>query len=744
MSNAEDRAVLKRAVELEIEIYKYDTLRYPVSRLAILREAILILAFYGSDAHKKLLAGELSTIAGMQPFLKVENWEQKWTNLAEAGFDLVYRENEDATLNFSAEESLHVFVESIRVPVKSEFMSKTETAVTDAPGTMANLRDTMRALKSASEAAIILFVLNANNAFMEEDIKQLRTLREAGMADKVVFALNFKTPPQAIRNNIQPAIIAVLRQEGYTAPHHENLLYYNAYLAMHAFQGEKILQGTLDDLSAQGILKDAEIFEFDHDTVEDAWKNTTTQALMQIGSTKSAMKISTMHLTPDGEVLQEQRRMQCHDILQEIRAISRWDEMIFSLRSHIFKNRTAGVLLDLGARPVIKALESIEQTLKQREDMSERSSEIIEARHNEAKRILDEFSAEADTVLRKEFSDDIDRALAQDYFNEVLLGAVDDAAKSAAPQIFNATGIFENIGNAVGGVCTKIGNFFRAKNKKKHHVTLEEQCNNIVSVSYKESVATKSTNWSKNLEIYNRTYEYHVRQTVQRVQRDLRSIWERLKLKNNNLLDNIDPVPESLTGSLQTDVRSHYLRVSNIDTTAGAKSEAWSAFRYTIAGFSTLGILMPVIIAIPGFGWIFAIGASVVASIVNGIFNNDDEKIAAIKDKIASSLRSNFTAKSSEIQKTIVDGDSHKKSPGIKAIRGFYVELFKNKIADQKIALDAEYNHMLAELALSTEERERIKLKAEKIRTDKITPLREDVAKIEQEIADIWGGAQHA
>ena len=161
------------------------------------------------------------------------------------------------------------------------------------------------------------------------------------MADKVVFALNFNRSTNVIRKTIEPVILSVLRQEGYTAPHHQNLLYYNAYLAVHAFQGEKILQETLDDLSEQGLLKDAEIFEFkpkDSEdnlyTVENAWKDTTVQALMNIGSLQSAMKVQNMHLTPDGKVLQEKRKMEYREILQEVRAISRWDEMIFSLRAH--------------------------------------------------------------------------------------------------------------------------------------------------------------------------------------------------------------------------------------------------------------------------------------------------------------------------------------------------------------------------------------------------------------------------
>ena len=722
LTDDEDRAGLKVAVELEIEIYKSAPEKYPIDKLATLREAILILAFYGSDAHQKLLAGELSTITGIQPLLKANEWETKWEKLAQDGFDKTVKK-------FTAEESLHVFVNNIRVPVRSEFMKRTGTAVTDAPGTMANLRDTKRALETAQAAAIILFLLNGNKEFTEEDKNQLRILRETGMSDKVVFALNFMRSPQSIRNTVEDAIYSVLRQEGYTAPHHQNFLYYNAYLAMHAFQGEKIAQMTLDDLSEQGLLKDAEKFGDEVSNVKDAWKNTTAMILSQVGNMKLAMKVSSATLTADSKVL------------QEIRAFSRWDEMIFSLRSHILKNRAAGVLLDLGARPVVKTLESIERTLKQREDVSEKARIYIETQHDVAKRILDEFSAEADDVLSSEFSEEIDKALARDYFDKVLLGSVNDAADTAAPRIFDSTGILDNIGNTLDGIATSIGNIFRDKHNKKVHVSIEKQCNNIISNCYKETVSKKATNWSVNLEKSNGTYDRQVRQTVKRVQSELRRIWENLKLENNELLYSIDPIPAKLTGSLQKDQQRYYLKVNGIDTSASAKSAAWNALTYTTSAFGTIGFfayMVPTLFAIPGFGWILGVGASLVGLITSAIFDDSDERIAAIKEKTASELRNNLSAESFEIQQTIVEGKPPE-SPGIKAIREFYVDLFKKKIAEQHELLEADYRRAIAELELNQEERDRIKAKAFAWRTEKIAILREDVAVIEQEITKIFG-----
>ena len=744
LDNPEEREFLKSAVELEIAFYKSMKENnvqenYPVSKLSILREAILILAFYGCDAHKKLVAGDFSTIAGIQPFLKAGEWESKWARLAEVGFD-------DTVAQFSPEESLHVFINSILVPVKSDFMKKTGTAVTDAPGTMANLRDTMRALQSASEAAIIVFILNGDRQFTEEERNQLQKLRDAGLADKVVFVLNFKdrTPENIREIGLEENILSVLRQEGFNAPHHKNLLYYDAYLAKLAFLGEMIAQGQLDELSETRLFEDviAKWPKTDanknkpwYTSATKAWVKLTKKTLNLIDSDELTDEVSDSALTAGNE------------ILKKIRAVSRWDQMIFSLRAHILKNRAAGVLLDLGARPVVKALESIEQTLKRREDITERERADIEENYRSAKKTLDDFSERADDLLRAEFTYRMDKALAGDCYEKVIIGSADNAATKAAPEIYEATSISSNLRSGLSYIGTKVGNLFRKKQNKKVHISIEQRCSDIFSRHYKETVSVKGTSWSANLE-YSDVYNDYVRKTVKYVQSTLQQIWKELKLKDNDLLENISPVPSNLTGSISKDVRLNSNLIQNLDTAMAAKFSTLS-FVKGMAFFTATALALMPIVAIPIIGQFLGFIMGIMAWIKYLAETDEEEqkKIDELAEKIANDLRGHLGKQTErdKIEDTLINGQVPKYSweqpkPGIKIIREFYEQLFRATIEQQKNELNAAYKRALAELELNQTERDRIKGKALAFRTNKIALLQKDVTKTEQEIIDIWGG----
>ena len=752
-----DKSALMAAIESEIELYQQAPGNYPTSNLATLREAILILAFYGCDAHQKLLAGEFSTIAGMQAFLKADGWETKWSKLLKNGFDKTVSQ-------FSAEESLHVFVNSIMVPVKSDFMKKTGTAVTDAPGTMANLRDTMRALDAAQASAIIVFVLNGERTFTDEERNQLKTLRKAGLSDKVVFVLNFKDrTPQNIRKvGIEKDICDVLIQEGYTAPHHKNFLYYNAYLAMHAFQGNMIARGTLDDLSKRGLLEDAEQRQEENQTdsdagnisVEDAWRDTTKQVLLGINNLNLALKVQEATLIPGNE------------IFQEIRAVSRWDEMIFGLRSHILNNRAAGVLLDLGARPVRKALENVEKTLQQREDAADRDLATIKAQYEQAKKILEEFSAQVEKILTENFTDRIDEVLARDYYDTVFLGSVEEVADVAAPQIFDSTGLMDNIKSMVKQLLIQrmpfgeiIANFFDISPQNE----IQERCNNILSNCYKLIAGTKAKKWSETLEASD-TYRDFVRKNVLITQEKLQQIWQDLSSsENNDFLPGINPLPPDLTGSMGNDLRIVRFQFSG-DTAVQAQFNFMNVITSLAAGGGTFigGAfvylhVLPATLIIPGIGHIL-LGLSILVALLVNTNNNANrkQKIDAIRQDIIRDMRNTLLNEEETTKKQIIQGDISEEElldpnaaynqfkgqkpfyPGLKIVRLFYVMLFRDTIKQQQAALEAKYAQAKAELELTQDERDRIKAKAKDLRENRVAPLREDVAEIEQEITKIF------
>ena len=750
LDNATDRAKLKAAVESEIEIYKDSTNTYPSSKLATLREAILILAFYGSDAHQNLLAGKLSTIAGMQSFLKTDGWETKWENLAQDGFDKTAKK-------FTAEGSLHVFVNSIRVPVKSAFMKDTGTAITDAPGTMANLRDTIRAINAASESAVIVFVVDSELQFNEEDRNQLKTLYESGLADKVVFVMNFKRKPGSPAvNDVEKQDLSVLSQEGFKAQHHQKFLYCNSYLAVHAAQGEMIANGTFDPLSEKGLLEDAKQMDVPYGSAEEAWKNTTQSVLGKLNNFQLMAQVANATLTPGNE------------IFKQIREVSRWDEMISSLRAHILQNRAGGVLLDLGARPVVKTLESIERTLRQREEAAEIDLKTLQAQYEQAQQILEDFSKQADIELAQNFTNDIDKALARDYYDKVLLNSINETAQIAAPQIFDSTNLMDNIKALIGTILAKkipFVDLFIDVADVTTTDTIKRRCSNIISATYKIVVSKKIAAWAETLENSN-AYVTNVQKNVLNTRKNLQQIWQDLSQEENGLLIDIDPIPMDITGSMKSDVNAFEFQFSG-DTTIQAQFDFMNIIKSLLAAGGTyVGgawiylYVLPATLVIPFIGPILLGLSILVALLVKDAGNNDRQKqIDAISQDIVKDMRNKLMDDRDSIEDKIILGsvseedilnpdsfynalspvEKGKLSAGIKFVRLFYLMFFKATIEQQKAKLEAKYNQALAELELSQEKRDLIKAKAEKIRTEQITPLRKKVAAVEQEITKVFG-----
>lgn len=742
LDNAKHKKILEEAIKAEIEIYKNDAF-YDNNKLTTLQDAILIIKFYGCDAYKKLCAGEFSTIQGMQPFLKVENWETKWANLREAGLDLIDRKN--TALDFKAEECLHVFIESIRVPVPSKFMAETGTAVTDSPGIMANSRDTERARKAAVNAAVILFVLNGDTQFSDEDKAQLQFLKANGMAKKVIFAMNFKRNPNVIRiNGIERSIAASLKSLGYTEPYQQEFLYFNAYLAMHYFQAPKVLSGEIDTLSEQGIIADAKQFfpNKNFSNAKDALKKTTVRVLRMIDEEDCADDLQEVGFT--------------QSVLQKIYQISGWAPMITKLRSHIIQKRAASVLRDLGINPTLKAITAIEKTLKSREAAAEFDKEKATEEYEKAKFLLEKFSDQANQVIDENLTDYIDKSLAENYYSEVVIAAVDDSTKKAAPQIYDETGLLSNIGSAVGWAATKAANFsigfinFFTTNEIDYfeHTSIGETCNNIMSREYELALSNRGTAWTANLES-SPLYTGQVKNTVLFVQQQFKNLWQELKLKENPFLEKIEPLPAELTGSMSKDVvRRDINRVVFENDTYAAGDSIADMINALLAGVATYASsafvylhVLPATFIIPGIGQILLLVAAGVA-LIKWLTTDDQERINQLQQKIATELKNKLAETKEDTLSNIINGQPEafpEPKPGVNFIRNFYTSFFKGVLEQQKKTLEAEYKQKLAEFNQTQAKRDEIKAKAAQWRQQHIQPLRQNLQELQQQIENVWG-----
>lgn len=742
LDNQADFALLRQAVEEEIAVYRQQQ-NYELDRLDLLRNAILILHFYGCEAYQQLCNDEFTSLQSVKKFLSFRtDLEKCWSGLRTHGFDLMNERDENDRLLFGEMENLHVFVRDITIPVHSEFMKETGTAVIDAPGTMMSVEDTRRALKAASEAAVVLFILRGNGQLNQADKEILRTLHAAGMADKMLFAVNFRKSVDAIRGDgIEDTILAQIQEAGYCAPQHKTLLYYNALLAVRAAQGRLILAGDLDPDTEAAILLDAESVNTKKkfNSVEQAWEYTTRRVLMLVDEEDAAEELADNGL--------------CPEILQQIEQISRWNETIQVLREFVLKNRAAGVLNDLGAQPIRNVLTSIENALEMYEKDNQRSEEDAKKAYENAKEQLDAYAEEAEKVLDDNFDKEIDRAIANDFFDKVVLGVIPDVARTAAKDVYEENGLMNNarvMGQKAlqtgGKFVNKIGSFFGHDDivKEKQVKTVQQRCAGIIKSCYEKAVAEKGTQW--NAALYDTPlYERQVKKPVQRVKDSLSNLWEKFGFRDDDMLRNVDALPVDITGDLSKDVVTLKQMYDTLDTHVEVKMNVSPLVSGYMAGLgTTLGglfwyvYMMPWDFFIPGMGLILAAVFLVVMGVVTALSQDaKDKQIEKIRIELEKSLRDEIVKNKETSIHRLIEGRT--KEPGFKIIREIYVDAFKMMINTHYSDLKAIYERTKQLLSLRKEERERVAALAKEWRTEKIKPLREGVDATIEEVKRIWG-----
>lgn len=745
LDKPEDRLMLTKAVKREVEVYRQDK-NYDLEKLSILRNCILILAFYGCSEHQNLLAGAYNSLEGIRPFISFSSSEEKkWADLRKLGFDIVYHRKENGDPVFCAEECLHVFVEDISIPVHSEFMEETGTAVIDSPGVMASAEDTRRALKSARGAAVVLYILDGETQLSQGDKEMLRVLKNAGMAEKVVFAVNFRRNPAIIRQEggIEEAILATLMQEGYSEPHHRSLLYYNAYLAVRAGQGRLIMNGTLDDMTEESILEDAAKRQLKVSGVEEAWCKTTCKVLRAVDADDAADMIIQKGL--------------CPETVEAVEQTSCWKDTVLCLRRHVTNNRAANILRDLGAAPVQKAIADVETELHNREELLSQTASGAEANFRNASELHTKFSHAVDEELELNFPAIIDTSLANDFFDNVILPAADLAAQESSAQIFKETGVVANLKGmgdkikrfgerAVNSISNAFGYGDQVEESAPNGV--REKCNSIISANFDKALTQYSHRWSGNLETSD-VYTAHITNNVLRTKRNLTNLWHTMGLAENEMLRNIPPVPVDLSGKMSQDLGNSSIRGILIDTGFAAGSQIAQVMKTLLSGMGTfVGLsfiylyILPLDFVIPFAAEIVTVLSGAVAAIVYAVSENQKEKkIQQIQLQIGKDLRNGLVADKPRILKSILDGDPNANPPayGISFIRSFYVDLFKGAVKQQRQTLEENYKQALNDMAMSQAARDALAEKAHNWRTQRIEPLRIRLDDVLAQIRSIWG-----
>ena len=744
LDNPDDVALLWEALEAEFDLFCKDP-GFSLNREALLKHALLIMHFYGCEAYQKLYAGKI-TEDEINKFIAFStDPEVCWKRLRERGIDLLNDLNENGQPLFDQVENLHVFIRSVSRPVDSEFMKETGTAVIDAPGIKMSVEDTRRALKCASEAAVVLYLLDGEHQLTQEDKEMLRTLRDAGLSDKVIFAINFRRSVEAIKaSGVEKSLLSSIEEAGFTAPQHKQLLYYNALLALLAAQGGLILRGELDAATEMQIRTEA---EHTYPKMKDRFAAMDVEKIWEYMVRKLLMSLNEDEVE---EVLSEEGL--CENTLELIRKASRWDDAVQKLRDFVLENRASGVLRDLGAQPICDVLNAIEDGLSLCEQDALRSEKDAQSEYDAAKSLLDKYSEEVECVIDDRLGGDMDTGLADDYIDSVLLGAVPGTAQEAAVRIYEENSLMKNI-RVIGAralqmgqkIVNAVGSWF--SNDELVHVkkveSVKERCADIAKTSYETHIAELHTKWNANLES-TPVYEQRVKRPVERVMKDMERKWTELGLNQNNLIGKTPALPVDITGSLSKDVvnvKRMYDELSygmNVPVNISPVLTGWLAGAGVQAGLYIIYMyLLPIDFIIPGFGTIMTIAALAVMALVTLISNDAKERqILKIQEELEKSICAEISKRRSEIRKNVIEGTL--KEPGLRFVREFYTSAFAMTIQHQREELEKKFSQVKAMLALHAVERARIAALAKEWREEKIIPLREEIDRIIDEINKTW------
>ena len=146
---------------------------------------------------------------------------------------------------FYPTNAMYLFIEMVNFETPSEYLRSLGITVVDTPGLNMTDNDTRVALNCMSDATSIFYFFNDERQLNEADRKALKLIDQLGFKDKVFFGINFKRP-LAQGATIRQMIQVQLQTLDYNAPHQQQLLLFNAFLAQRARQGQLILDNALN------------------------------------------------------------------------------------------------------------------------------------------------------------------------------------------------------------------------------------------------------------------------------------------------------------------------------------------------------------------------------------------------------------------------------------------------------------------------------------------------------------------
>ncbi|MEM7589947.1 MAG: dynamin family protein [Cyanobacteria bacterium P01_A01_bin.83] len=712
--NSRGKALLEQALKAELELYSQSESKGSLKmqdKEDLLRFAIIVLAYHDDLNLKKLQQKDDFKPEEMENYLKFpENFVARWNKCFNNFADPLRQVRQE----FSVEEVIYAFIEEVTYVVNSENLQKSGAQIVDCPGLFASSYDTLVARGAMNDASAILFLLSGDKQLSESDIKVLNLIKEIGVKEKVFFGINYK---KALKRNEQEevsdiviqTILDQLEKLGFTASYQVQPLYFNAFLALRAMQGEKLLDNSLDEFSRQQITKDAEaMFGEAFNSVEEAWLETVQEIMQMITNRRERKKIDIESLDLNFETI------------KLVREKSQWDIATEQIKDYVFKTKAWSVLIDLGCEPIIKTLEGTENSLKIAEDNAQTRQEEAEKQWNIARAKLNEFTTESQQIIEDYIDDNWERIFAKSFWDDVCIPSLELTANNAAPKVLDETTFLKGLKDG----WDRITNLFKKDDDKE--TLISERIADIIKKELESSLSQKSQGWFNNLKVGgNPVYVTKILPKLKRACQQLQKEWNILELNYNSYLKGLDINIPQFSGNIRRDLDKYQEGFDN--AVNGAISEGYFAswMTYITAVFN----LMIIDIVFPGIGTLLTTIALAIIGLF-AILKSREERIENISNKITEELNKGFEENQDEIQDKLENK--------LSIIRCSYSEAIQNSFKIISQQLERRIAEAQRQLNSDQVERDRIAEVAKEFRIKKIEPLEEEMEQLRNSVEKIW------
>ena len=370
------------------------------------------------------------------------------------------------------------------------------------------------------------------------------------------------------------------------------------------------------------------------------------------------------------------------------------EQIVKKLENSVIEQKAISILIDNGSEKVIELLKQVEADLLIIEQTASKDEEKVKEEFEKAQKTLEQFELFCENELEALDDPVIDRSLALDYWENVIVSSIDEVAEKAAKRISEM-------------------------NLNEVRKNANEQ---IVNEVFSEVVLPKATNWANDIRSgENAAFKSLLDSKIKKIIRNTEKEWE-LLLEEQPILSGL-PVPTPVIG---TDVMATDFIDSVIAKTPGVSKDVWVGSAAGAAIGATIGSFV-----FPGIGTLVGgvLGGALGAAAGDGI--GTDRRENFIKEELKKELTQNIVLgdnSESETKRSILN----KQEKRIRVLRKGVIGAFEAAFADTQSAFLTRQSEALKIYELETAQRTALAKKHTELRTVQIEPLRKKIETYER------------